>query len=88
MNYRNDVHPTEPPEWSLDRIAGAWELSEGSRYCQHCTVKAELVAHRDGMPSVLGFTHERGCPDFIDEDNMPAAIVYPPGYGPDAAQNC
>lgn len=82
MDYIDDAHPVEPPEWALDRIAAAWELSEGSRYCPHCHVKTELVEYRDGLPTVLGFTHERGCPDFIDEDAMPAAIVYPPGIAP------
>jgi len=85
MDYTDDAHPVEPPTFALDRLAGAWELAEGSRYCPHCHVETELVAHRDGMPSVLGFTHERACPQWIDEDNMPAAITYPPGFGP---QDC
>jgi len=85
MDYINDANPTEPPAWALDRIAGAWHLAEGSRYCPHCHVTAEMVAHRDGMPTVLGFTHEPGCPQWIDEEKMPAAITYPPGFGP---QNC
>lgn len=72
----NDAHDQEPAAWTLARIEASFELFVGTT-CRHCRVETTVV-ERDGiLPRVLGVDHERGCPDRLDEDAMPAAVVQP-----------
>jgi hypothetical protein len=35
--------------------------------CPHCSASYELLAMRDGLPAVMGVTHEEGCPEWIPD---------------------
>jgi len=75
MNDHDDLDP-------MSTVTGIDAMAEAVfTKCRHCRVQVTVMP-ASGTRHVLGIDHERGCPDFIDEDNMPAAIAYPPGLGP------
>ncbi|HEX2893165.1 MAG TPA: hypothetical protein VHO29_04085 [Marmoricola sp.] len=51
-------------------------MEAACRRCSHCRVRVELT-RGGGDRYSLGETHEAGCPEYVDEDAMPAAEYDP-----------
>jgi hypothetical protein len=56
--------PIVPPiDHELHRIEAAAMLLEAP--CHHCNAEAEALAGTGSLPRVIGFTHEKDCPNWL-----------------------
>jgi hypothetical protein len=61
----------EPAEWWLDQIEASAELVRVASRCPHCRPTVQVVSRYpdSNMPRALGVSHERGCPEYVDEED-------------------
>lgn len=70
MNAHDDSNPME----LINRLAATMEAVQS--ICPACGTPATVMPAL-GDRHVLGIDHAPGCPDYIDEDSIPAAVVQP-----------
>lgn len=53
------------------------EMEAVQMTCPHCSIPSVAVIPASQARYALGIEHEPGCPDWIDEDALPVAVVQP-----------
>lgn len=79
-----NAHDDDDPESLVNMLDATMEAVLAK--CEHCAC-LPTVTPALGTRWVLGVDHERGCPDFIDEDAIPTVVVQPrPEWQPDTGR--